>query len=201
MSVNRLRIGRDGSGVTTLVAFYGCPLHCRYCLNPRCHREGKLNHTVTPEALIETLKIDDLYFRATGGGVCFGGGEPALQVDFIKKFRRLGPKHWRITLETSLNVPTDNILRLFPIVNEWIVDVKDMRLEVYRSYTHADITPVLANLQVLAQQPERCLIRVPIIPDYNTAEDAKESVSRLQTLGFSRFDVFTYTTNRKIISQ
>mgnify|MGYP002509183870 CR=1 FL=1 len=26
--------GTDGQGVTTLVGAYGCPLQCRYCLNP-----------------------------------------------------------------------------------------------------------------------------------------------------------------------
>lgn len=37
MGVERLRINSDGDGVTTLVGFYGCPLRCRYCLNPQCH--------------------------------------------------------------------------------------------------------------------------------------------------------------------
>ncbi len=36
IAINRLRIGTDGHGITTLVAFHGCPLHCRYCLNPEC---------------------------------------------------------------------------------------------------------------------------------------------------------------------
>ena len=37
MGVERLRINSDGDGVTTLVGFYGCPLKCRYCLNPQCN--------------------------------------------------------------------------------------------------------------------------------------------------------------------
>ena len=31
----RHRLSTDGDGVTTLVAFHGCPLRCRYCLNPQ----------------------------------------------------------------------------------------------------------------------------------------------------------------------
>ena len=34
IGIARHRLSTDGDGVTTLVAFHGCPLHCRYCLNP-----------------------------------------------------------------------------------------------------------------------------------------------------------------------
>ena len=36
IGISRHRIGVDGVGVTTLVAFHGCTLRCRYCLNSRC---------------------------------------------------------------------------------------------------------------------------------------------------------------------
>ena len=33
MGIDRLRIGTDGKGVTSLVTFYGCPLYCNSPLN------------------------------------------------------------------------------------------------------------------------------------------------------------------------
>ena len=36
IGVSRLKMGTDGHGITTLVAFHGCTLHCKYCLNPIC---------------------------------------------------------------------------------------------------------------------------------------------------------------------
>ena len=33
-AISRHRLMLDGDGVTTLVVFHGCPLRCRYCLNP-----------------------------------------------------------------------------------------------------------------------------------------------------------------------
>ena len=36
IGISRFRIGRDGNGITTLVAFQGCTLHCKYCINPEC---------------------------------------------------------------------------------------------------------------------------------------------------------------------
>lgn len=38
IGICRHRLATDGQGVTTLVAFHGCPLRCRYCLNEQCLR-------------------------------------------------------------------------------------------------------------------------------------------------------------------
>ena len=35
IGVCRFRFGTDGTGITTLIGFHGCPLSCRYCLNPQ----------------------------------------------------------------------------------------------------------------------------------------------------------------------
>lgn len=83
--VSRLRMGLDGWGVTTLVTFMGCQLSCKYCLNERCHGKVYKDDGVTPckgilmltpQQLYDIVKKDNIYFQATGGGVCFGGGEP-----------------------------------------------------------------------------------------------------------------------------
>ena len=33
LSINRLRMGIDGPGITTLIGLYKCPLNCEYCIN------------------------------------------------------------------------------------------------------------------------------------------------------------------------
>ena len=40
IGIARHRLSTDGDGVTTLVAFHGCPLHCHYCLNPQSLGDG-----------------------------------------------------------------------------------------------------------------------------------------------------------------
>lgn len=78
IGLSRHRIGVDGAGVTTLVAFHGCPLRCKYCLNPKALSLNGVWKRFIPEELYNHVKQDDLYFRATSGGVTFGGGEPLL---------------------------------------------------------------------------------------------------------------------------
>ena len=78
IGISRHRIGVDGEGVTTLVAFHGCPLRCQYCLNPKALSPNGVWKRYTPEELYNHVKQDELYFCATGGGVTFGGGEPLI---------------------------------------------------------------------------------------------------------------------------
>ena len=82
ITYSRLRMTTDGEGVTTLVIFHDCPLRCKYCLNPFSFAPDTKREDLTPEQLYDKVKIDDLYFVATGGGVTFGGGEP-LYVDGV----------------------------------------------------------------------------------------------------------------------
>ena len=124
IGIIRHRLQTDGAGVTTLVGFHGCPLSCSYCLNPQCNIENGFSRWTTPESLFEELLKDDLYFRTTGGGITFGGGEPLLRYSFIKKFVAIVDEYsfchnpayiqerWRISIETSLNVHIENLMNI-----------------------------------------------------------------------------------------
>jgi len=194
IGIGRNRMATDGEGVTTLVAFWGCPLACAYCLNPQALSEDAVKRVLTAEELHDLVRIDELYFLATGGGITFGGGEPCLYPDFIKTFRNLCTNQWNITLETSLNVPLENIKSLYSIVNEYIVDIKDINPKIYKSYTGKDNSLPLANLKWLIEQgkADQIRVRVPLIPNFNTEKDTKRSVSALKKLGIQNIETFSY---------
>jgi pyruvate formate lyase activating enzyme len=191
--ISRHRLTTDGEGVTTLVAFSGCPLRCKYCLNKASWDEDK-GRDYTPELLFEEVKIDQLYFLATHGGVTFGGGEPLLQVEFIKEFRELCGTQWQLLAETSLNVPFENIQAMDAVLDGFIVDIKDMNPEIYKAYTGKGNDLVINNLQWLLQHgdPKRILVRVPHIPEFNADEDVAHSLECLKSMGVVNFDEFHY---------
>ena len=196
IGISRHRLTTDGEGVTTLVAFHGCPLRCKYCLNPQSFAQEGVWKQYDCEQLYEEVKIDELYFLATHGGVTFGGGEPALQSNFISEFKRLCGAGWKITIETSLNVPQEDIERLLPVVDRYIVDIKDMNNDRYETYTGKSNTRVIENLRWLVAQgkAEQIIVRVPHIPSYNTETDIENSIHQLKEIGLSDFDRFTYRT-------
>ena len=191
--LSRHRLTTDGEGVTTLVAFCGCPLRCKYCLNKTSWDEGRGRH-YTPEQLFEEVKIDQLYFLATHGGITFGGGEPLLQVEFIKAFRELCGLQWQIVAETSLNVPFEKVQALDSVLDGYIVDIKDMNPEIYKAYTGKDNALAIGNLEWLLKQgePNRIMVRVPHIPEFNTDEDVAKSRECLKAMGVVDIDEFNY---------
>jgi len=194
IGIARHRLTTDGEGVTTLAAFHGCPLRCQYCLNPQSLGDGKEFHDYSPEELYAETCIDELYFLATNGGVTFGGGEPCLRPQFIREFRELCGADWRINLETSLNVPKANVETLLPLVNSMIIDIKDMNADIYQKYTGKDNRLVMDNLQLISDQGRQddCIIRLPLITNFNTDADRTASRTKLEALGFTHFDLFTY---------
>ena len=193
LGLDRLRMATDGKGIKTLIAGAGCPLRCHWCINKRLLREAPAEN-VTPDTLIERLKIDDLYFRVTGGGVTFGGGEPLLHAAFLRSFRERCPSEWVITAETSLAVPEELVRMAAEAVDEWIVDCKDMDPEIYHNYTDGDADRMIANLRFLLETvgPDRIIVRVPLIPEYNTSEDRNRSAEMLRSMGIRTLDIFSY---------
>lgn len=194
IAINRHRLTTDGEGVTTLVGFHGCPLHCQYCLNAQCLQADGVWCRLTPGELYSEVEIDDLYFVATGGGICFGGGEPLLRSDFIKTFAEIMNPEWKLTIETSLNVPLKNVKAIASLVQMWYVDIKDMNPDIYKAYGCKENKQVISNLQWLAANgyADKVIIRLPLIPEYNTDEDRQMSQQQLEKMGFTNFDKFNY---------
>ena len=195
IGIVRHRLATDGKGVTSLVAFHGCPLRCKYCLNPQCLDPGKVWRTITTRDLLDELLLDNLYFLATGGGVTFGGGEPLLRSEFIDEFCRIKVPEWKVNVETSLNVDRKHLERLLPHIDEYFIDIKDTNPAIYKEYTSRDNAQVLDNLRWLLQHDgmaEKVIVRLPHIPDYNTQADVDRSRALLEEMGVKNFDEFDY---------
>lgn len=201
MGISRLRMGTDGEGVTTLVAFFGCPLNCKYCINDFCHEiEPQIIFTTPPrgaytaEELVKILAKDEIYFRMSKGGITFGGGEPLQQAAFIKEVCSLSSSKWKKRIETSLYASWDNIALLTDSLDEWIIDIKEMNDDIYTKYTKKSNRKVISNLQKLLNvvPADKVRIRLPQIPGFNNKEDIERSILRLKQLGVVQIEIFEY---------
>ena len=197
VACSRHRMLVDGEGVTTLVCFHGCPLRCHWCLNPFTLNPDTKKEILTPRELYEKVRIDELYFLSTGGGVTFGGGEPLLYSDFLQEFRKLCGPDWHLCAETSLNVPWENVATAADCIDYFYIDCKDTNPDIYHRYTSQDNARMLSNLRRLLEiaGPERITVRIPLIPEFNTKEDQICSQKLLQSMGVVNFDLFTYRTD------
>ena len=202
-AISRLRMGTDGSGITTLVTFMGCPLKCKYCLNQKCHEpiyesDGKTLRKgimmLTPQELYDIVKVDNIFFQSTGGGICFGGCEPTLYKDFIVEFKKICGDKWKITLETCLRCSFNTIQDLSPVVDHWIVDIKSMNPFIYEEYTGvmSGVLQHLSSIQKLVSQ-EKITVKVPHIPGFNDDEDLDSDIDEIKSrYGFENISKIVY---------
>ena len=198
IAVSRLRMKIDGPGITTLICFHGCPLRCHWCINPFSFAPETKRTQMSAQQLYEQVKLDELYFLSTGGGVTFGGGEPLLYATFLQEFRRICGGQWHLCAETSLSVPWENVEQAAACIDHFYVDCKDTDPAIYRRYTGQDNALMLENLKrlLVLVGPERITVRVPMIPDFNTEENQQRSRATLEAMGIRNFDLFTYRTDR-----
>ena len=205
LSISRLRMGTDGKGISTLIVFFDCPLYCEYCINDFCHKAkspfgGIPRASFTPQELIDFLKQDDIYYLMSGGGIVFGGGEPLLQAKYIHKVCTLADMRWSKRIETSLNVPWDYVKPVLYDMDEWIIDIKDINNDIYKSYTGTDNKKMVENLLKLRNKipKDKIHIRIPGIPGYNTNYDIENSVQWIRDNIGVEPEVFLY---RKAINR
>lgn len=192
--ISRLRVGTDGQGVRTLIALAGCPLRCKYCLN-KFTWDGTYTPTMlTAEAVHARISKDAVYMAATNGGITFGGGEPIMYPDLIREIRAMSDERLSINVETSLNVPWENVSLIADIVDNFIVDIKALDSDTYKAYTGCKNELVIENLKklILAGKAEKIVVRVPLIPGFTDEKSQKESEDKLIAMGISRIDKFKY---------
>lgn len=195
LAISRHRMKTDGKGITTLVALAGCPLACPYCINQDLLKDTKQLKKVSPEKLVEDLSIDHCYFLYTGGGVTFGGGEPLLQTEALLEFADICPREWNINIETSLNVPFEQLEPLLTGRFSFIIDIKAMQPNIYERYTGRKNEQVIHNLQEICTQlsNKKYIVKVPLIPEYSDAEAVEESVAMLKGIGVPKENILTFT--------
>lgn len=192
-AINRHRFAVDGEGITTLIALYGCPLQCEFCIN-RDILSSKKYKELTAKELIDEIMIDYCYFVVSGGGITFGGGEPLLYSKEIWEVRKYLRKEVKINIETSLNVEQENLMDVIHFVDGMIIDVKTLDDDIYQKYTGKSIHKMRRNLEYICEceLQHKCKIRIPQIPGYTTKQHVEHTEQLVRKMGFEHIDIFDY---------
>ena len=191
----------DGQGIRTVVFFKGCPHTCPWCANPESmspkietvRRESKCLHCatclqdadecpsgawehigrdVTLESLEREVLKDEVFFRASGGGVTLSGGEVLMQAEFATRFlQRL--KQWgiRTAIETAGDTSPRRLLPLAQACDEVLFDLKIMDCTQARQVLSMNQPRVLENFRLLVAEGIKVIPRLPLIPGYTLSTE------------------------------
>lgn len=172
----------DGPGIRTIIFLKGCAMRCRWCCNPESQRheteimntDGKekiIGEDITAKEAMERVMKDMAYYRRSGGGLTLSGGECLLQPDFSAALLRIAQENGISTaIESTANVPFENIEKVLPYLDVFLMDVKNMNSEKHKAFTGSTNERILANAKAIAKKAKRLIIRVPVIPTFNATD-------------------------------
>lgn len=132
---------------------------------------------MTEDALTEILVRDLPFYRESGGGVTFSGGECMLYPEAIARLAaRCRAEGISVAVDTAGAVPWKNFEQVLSVVDLFLYDIKTLDPEIHRRYTGQDNTLPLDNLRRLLSAGCRVTVRVPVIPGVNATVHDMEAI-------------------------
>lgn len=172
----------DGPGIRTSVFFKGCPLNCWWCHNPESRAKGiqtiskgengeseKIGIKVEKQKLLEEIRKDQVFYDHSGGGVTFTGGEPTLQLEFLRSLLISCKKEdFHTAVDTSGYLAWDKLAEIVPYTDLFLYDLKHMDSAIHKSEIGVSNEMILKNLEQLDSHGANIRIRIPMVPDFNS---------------------------------
>ena len=182
----------DGPGIRTTVFLKGCNLRCPWCHNPETISSAPVtltyknaNKTVTHgrsmpvEDVVAEVMEDADFYLASGGGVTISGGEPLLQYEAVAELTKaLQDKGISVILDTAGGVAWSRFEAVLPFVDTVFFDWKTSDPSVMKERIGGDLSLIKENLTRLIASGTNVHIRIPLIPEVNTSEEAVAATVR-----------------------
>ncbi|NPV55565.1 MAG: glycyl-radical enzyme activating protein [Anaerolineae bacterium] len=134
----------------------------------------------TVDELMPEILADLDFYRASGGGVTFSGGEPMAQLYFtLALLKRCQDEGVHTCLDTSCYAPQDAFTRVLPYVDLFLIDYKATGSELHKQLTGVPNQTILSNLEYLYQENARIILRCPLVPGLNDQPDHLQAIAQL----------------------
>ncbi len=136
-------------------------------------------YTKNTADILKILRKDLSYYRKSGGGVTFSGGECLLQPDAVTELlMSCQTEGINTAVDTAGHVDREIFEKISPLADWFLYDIKAMDSELHRLGTGVRNEKILANLDYLLKTcPDKVILRCPVIPGYN---DTNENFTALR---------------------
>lgn len=196
----------DGPGIRTTIFFMGCSLKCPWCCNPEnlsaTVKEYKdvsgVNKFYGREYSSEELEneiLKDKTFYDDDGGVTYSGGEALLYLkNHIDLLQSLKNQKIHQCVETSLNVPTENLEKIIDCIDLFYVDLKIVDAKEFYEKLNGNIELVKNNLKILKKYNAKVIFRVPLVRNYTLKEENLVNMKKI-IKDFNPIDVEVFSVH------
>lgn len=169
-------------------------ISCGKCIDACLHNARTMcGEYMTQDELMDILLKDKEFYRMSGGGITFSGGEPLLQSLFIRDVTlELKTHDIPVLVETCGHILRKNIDDVIDCVDAIYFDVKQMDTELHKKYTGRGNELILDNLTYLSEHYSGELsVRYPYIPGFNSDNPAIDAMVEFVG-GLNRIDELVF---------
>ncbi|MCI9191783.1 MAG: glycyl-radical enzyme activating protein [Acutalibacter muris] len=147
----------------------GCGACANSCFTGALVLSGR---EMTVEQVMEEILQDRAYYENSGGGVTLSGGELTTQPEFAKALlEAIKAQGISTALETNMHAPWHIYESLLPLVDLVMFDIKIFDAAAHKKWTGVGNDRILKNAKRLAESGKDFLVRTPVIPGVNDAEE------------------------------
>ena len=202
----------DGPGIRTTVFVKGCPLRCRWCHNPECISLQESPEFLQSfpdsfvfdgnvEAFCDLICRDMDFFRKSGGGITFSGGEPLMHADIIAEcMANVKGRGCHTALDTCGLADWRAFEKVLDLTDLVLFDLKAASSRLHQRLTGADNALIWENFFRLLEAGQKVWVRIPSIGHANDGEleqiaekiPASEHIERVEFLPYHRYGIAKY---------
>ena len=154
---------------------------CGACVEA-CPAEARamIGVSMTVADVLREVERDRLFYEDSGGGVTFSGGEPLAQSRFsLALLHACRERGLHTALDTCGHAPAGVFRQAVALTDLVLFDVKHADGARHREGTGVGHERILENLRHLAATGVEFIVRVPLIPGFNDAEEDLGAIAAL----------------------
>jgi pyruvate formate lyase activating enzyme len=151
--------------------------------------------------LLNELKKDLPFYKQSGGGVTFSGGEPLQQADFLlAMLRACRTAGIHCAVDTCGLAPTETLLKVVEFTDLFLFDLKQMDSQIHQHFTGKSNEQILENITTVAKRGMALRIRLPLIPGINSDDSNLHATAAFVAAlpGVDEIDLLPYQSAAKI---
>ena len=145
------------------------------CLPEALSMSGK---KMTVDEVFKVVKRDYDYYEASGGGVTASGGEILGQADFVTAlFKRCREEGIGTCADTSGFGEGAALEKILEYSDLLLFDIKHMDPDEHKRACGQSNATVIDNLELAVKSGVKVIVHIPLIPDYNTSDEALTAIA------------------------
>jgi len=148
---------------------------------------------MTVKEVVDEVLKDLAFYQNSGGGITLSGGEVTMQAEFARETLKACKEYGINTaIETCGYSKWENFSKVLEFTDLVLYDIKCMNPLRHKEYTGVSNELILENVKKIAEMGIPIIIRVPVIPGFNSSENhmreligfVKDSVKTVKKIHF-----------------